>query len=146
MSAPIETTPADDPTMIDLVTHPSVVAVVGLSPKPDRPSYGVARFLIDQGFTVYGVNPAAAGQTILGRPVVATLADVPEHIHIVDVFRQSDAVPQVVEDAIAVGADAIWLQLDIWNPEAVARAREAGLKMVVNRCMMVEGRRLARHA
>ena len=141
MSAPIETTPADDPTMIDLITHPSVVAVVGLSPKQDRPSYGVAHFLIEKGFTVYGVNPAAAGQTILDRPVVATLADVPEHIHIVDVFRQSDAVPQVVDEAIAVGADAVWLQLDIWNPEAIAKAREAGLKTVVNRCMAIEGRR-----
>ncbi len=142
MPAPIETTPANDPTLVDLARYPGVVAIVGLSARPDRPSFGVARALISTGVTIYPVNPAYAGQTILGRPVVATLAEVPEHIHIVDVFRQSDAVPLVVEDAIAVKADALWLQLDIWHAGAVARARAAGLKVVTNRCIWIERQRV----
>src|SRR5262249_12733380 len=112
------TTPLTDPVLTDLATEPGVVAVVGFSPKPRRPSPGGAAFLIDHGIKTYLVNPIAAGRTILGQTVVASLADVPEHIHIVDVFRNPAEVLPIVDAAIAVKADAVWFQLDIINEEA----------------------------
>jgi uncharacterized protein len=136
------TTPATDPLLIDLATHPGVVAVVGLSPKPERASHGVAGYLIGQGVTVYPVNPIYAGQEILGRKVYGSLTDIPEHIHIVDIFRRSEFIPAVVEEAIAAKADAVWLQLGITNPEAEARARSAGLGVVADRCLKVEHMRI----
>jgi uncharacterized protein len=136
------TTPTTDPLLIDLATHPGVVAVVGLSPNPERASNGVARYLIGQGVTVYPVNPIYADQEILGRKVYRSLTDIPEHIHIVDIFRRSEFIPAVVEEAIAAKADAIWLQLDITNPEAEARARAAGLGVVEDRCLKVEHMRI----
>lgn len=130
-------------TVRDLVTNPGTIAVVGISPRENRPSYGIAAYLIAQGITVYGVNPAYAGQTILGRPVYASLTDVPEHIHIVDVFRRGEETPPVVAEAIAAGADAVWLQLGISNPESRQMAEEAGLLYVEDRCIMVDHRTLA---
>jgi predicted CoA-binding protein len=136
------TTPTTDPLLIDLAAHPGVVAVVGLSPKLERASNGVARYLIDQGVTVYPVNPIYADQEILGRKVYRSLTDIPEHIHIVDIFRRSEFIPAVVEEAIAAKADAIWLQLGITHPEAEARARAAGLGIVEDRCLKVEHMRI----
>lgn len=137
------TTAHADPHLNDLARHPGVVALIGISPKPDRPSYSVAQYLMSQGVNVYLVNPVVAGQTVLGRTVLARLADVPEPIHIVDVFRRAEFVPEVVAEAIAAHADALWLQLDIFNDAAVAQARAAGLTVVVNRCLAVEHRRVA---
>jgi predicted CoA-binding protein len=137
------TTPLTDPILNDLATNPGVVAVVGFSPRPYRPSHGVAAYLISQGITTYLVNPAAAGQSALGQTILASLADVPEHIHIVDIFRRPEEVLPIVEDAIRVKADAVWFQLDIINPDAIARARDAGLRVVVDRCLKVEHARLA---
>lgn len=138
------TTPADDPLLLDLATKPGVVAVLGLSPKPHRASNGVAAYLIDHGVTVYAVNPQYAGKEILGRKVYASLTEVPEHIHIVDVFRRAEFIPDVVDEAIAAQADNIWLQLDITHAEAEERARTAGLGVVTDRCLKVEHHRLAR--
>ena len=138
------TTPANDPLLIDLATHPGVVAVLGLSPKSQRASHGVAAYLIDHGVTVYAVNPQYAGHEILGRKVYASLTEVPEHVHIVDVFRRSEFIPDVVTEAIAAQADNIWLQFDITHPEAEERARAAGLGVVADRCLKVEHYRLAR--
>jgi uncharacterized protein len=129
---------ADDAVMIDLARNPGVVALVGFSPKPDRPSHGVAHYLIEHGIKLYLINPECAGQDHLGRTVLASLADVPEHIHIVDIFRRAENVPPIVEEAIEVHADAIWLQLGITNPEAEARARAAGLLVVANHCLKIE--------
>jgi predicted CoA-binding protein len=137
------TTPLADPTLHDLATQPGVIAVVGFSPRPDRPSHGVAAYLIQQGLTVHLVNPTAAGQTALGRIILASLLDVPEHVHIVDVFRRPEEVLQIVADAIQIGADALWFQLDIINPAAIERARAAGMQVVVDRCLKVEHARLA---
>ncbi len=136
------TTPLSDPILRDLAVNPGVVAVVGFSPKPDRASHGVAAYLIQHGVKTYLVNPVAAGQTALGQTILATLADVPEHIHIVDVFRRPEEVLPVVDDALAVKADAIWFQLDIINEAAIARAQEAGLQVVADRCLKVEHARL----
>jgi predicted CoA-binding protein len=138
------TTPITDPTLRDLATQPGVVAVVGFSPRPERPSHGVAAYLIQQGLNVYLVNPVAMGQTALGRTILAALADVPEHIHIVDIFRRPAEVMPIVEEAIQVGADAVWFQLDIINPAAIQRAHEAGLAVVADRCLKVEHARFAR--
>ena len=136
-------TPHSDAVMIDLAQHPGVVAVVGFSPKPHRASYVVAAYLIAHGVKTYLVNPLAADKTALGQTILASLADVPEPIHIVDVFRRPAEVMPVVDDAIAVKADAIWFQLDIINEAAIARARAAGLLVVADLCLKVEHARLA---
>jgi hypothetical protein len=118
------------------------VAVVGLSPKPHRASYDVARYMQAQGWRIIPVNPvaAASGTPILGEPVYATLLDAAQHekIDLVNVFRNSADVPPVATDAIAIGAQALWLQLGIENAPAAAAAQAAGLRVVQNKCLMVE--------
>lgn len=121
-----------------LLHRARTIAMVGLSADPLRPSYFVAVYLQAAGYRIYPVNPRYAGGAILDRPVVASLRDVPEHVDIVDVFRRPAEVPAIVEDAIAVGADAVWMQLTVINQEAARRAREAGLIVVMDRCMKVE--------
>ncbi|MCC6236216.1 MAG: CoA-binding protein [Dehalococcoidia bacterium] len=119
------------------------IAVVGISSRPDRPSYEVAEYLIGGGYEVYLVNPAEAGP-ILGRPVYPSLAALPEPVDIVDVFRRPEFVPGVVEDAIAAQARAVWLQLEIVHPEAAERARAAGLHVVMDRCTKIDHEELLR--
>lgn len=123
-------------------------AVVGASAKPDRPSYGVMRFLIDQGYIVKPVNPGIAGKSIHGQLVYENLAAVPAPIDVVDLFRASAAVPEIVRDAIAVktstGASVIWMQLGVINEEAAASARAAGFTVVMDRCPKIEFARLMR--
>lgn len=116
------------------------VAVVGLSDKPDRPSNEVARYLQAQGYEVVPVNPTI--EAALGQRAYPSLRDVPGPVEVVDVFRRSEQVPPVVEDAIAVGAKVVWLQEGIVNEGAAARARAAGLAVVQDRCMLKEHRRL----
>lgn len=114
------------------------IAVVGLSPKPERDSHRVARYMQAQGYRIVPVNPAA--QQVLGEPCHATLADAARHtrIDLVDVFRNADDVPPIVEEAIAIGAKALWLQRGIVHDAAAERARAAGLVVVQDRCLMVE--------
>jgi predicted CoA-binding protein len=118
------------------------VAVVGLSPSPDRASFDVARYMQAHGWRIIPVNPvvAASGASILGEHVYATLADAAQHekIDLVNVFRKADDVPPVAQQAIAIGAQALWLQLGIENAEAAAAAQAAGLQVVQNKCLMVE--------
>lgn len=123
-----------------LLEKSQTVAVVGYSDKADRPSYEVAETLKAAGFDVYPVNPTL--QSTEGARIYASLADIPVPIDIVDVFRRSDAVPQVVEEAIRVGAKAVWMQLGIVNEEAARRAESAGLQVVMDHCMRVETNRL----
>jgi len=135
---------SNEPAVIrDLSQHPGVVALVGFSLKPNRPSKDVAEYLVAHGVTVYPVNPMFAGQQGLGKTIVATLAEVPEHIHIVDIFRRAEDVPSVIDEAIAVKADAVWLQLGITNPEAERVAEDAGLLVVSDLCLKVEHARYA---
>lgn len=119
------------------------IAVVGASNKPERPSFGVIAFLVAKGFDVTPVNPGLAGQVIQGRTVVASLADAArEGLDMVDIFRAADAVAPVVDEAVALGARTVWMQLGIVNEAAASRARLAGLVVVMDRCPKLEWPRL----
>lgn len=133
-----------DQEIRELLTAARTVAVVGISDDPERDSYMVAEFLQRQGYRIIPVNPRLVNLNIqvLGEKPYATLRDVPEKIDIVDIFRRPETVMPVIEDAIAAGAGAVWMQLSIVNKEAAAHAEAAGLKVVMNRCMAVEYRRL----
>lgn len=117
------------------------IALVGWSPRPDRPSHGVARFLAARGYRVIPVNPGQAGQQALGETVVATLAEAGP-VDMVDIFRRSEEAGAVVDEAIAAGAKVVWMQLGIADPAAAARARAAGLQAVMSRCPAIEIPRL----
>jgi len=119
-----------------------VVAMVGASPKWNRPSHFVMKYLQAKGFRVIPVNPQNAGETILGETVHASLADVPVPVDVVDVFRNSEAAGPITDEAIAVKAKVVWLQLTVRNDAAAARAAAAGLQVVMNRCMKIEYGRL----
>ncbi len=112
------------------------IAVVGLSAKPDRASYQVANYLQQHGFRIIPVNPTET--VILGEPCFARLTDIPFHIDIVNIFRASKDVPPIIDDAIAMNAGAVWLQLEITHPAAEERARTAGLVVVSNRCIKID--------
>jgi uncharacterized protein len=133
-----------DSVIRDLLGSPRVIALVGYSANADRPSNGVARFLKSRGHRVIPVNPGLAGQEALGETVRASLADVGEPIDIVDVFRRSEDVPPVVEQALALDPlpGAIWMQLGIRNAEAAEAARARGLTVVEDRCPAIEIPRL----
>jgi uncharacterized protein len=121
-------------------------AVVGAGPKPERPSYEVMRFLLNQGYELHPVNPGVAGQGILGQEVYANLAAVPAPADVIDIFRTSEAALQVVRDAIAVKdvlkASVVWMQLGVINEAAAAEARAGGFTVVMDRCPKIEFARL----
>ena len=116
------------------------IAVVGLSPKPHRDSHRVALYLQDRGYVVVPVYPRE--ETIVGAPVYRRVQDIAGSVDLVDVFRRSEELPRVVDDAIAAGAPAIWFQLDCIHEEAATRAAGAGMTVVMDRCIMVEHARL----
>jgi predicted CoA-binding protein len=122
-----------------ILEESKTVAVVGLSPREERDSHRVAKYLQGQGYRIIPVNPNA--EEILGERSYPDLTSVPEPIDIVDVFRRSEVVPEIVEEAIKVGAKTVWMQMGVIHEEAAAGAREAGLQVVMDRCMMVEHRR-----
>jgi uncharacterized protein len=118
------------------------IAMVGASPRPDRPSNHVMTFLQRKGFRVIPVNPQAAGQTIHGEKVVAALSDIAEPIDMVDIFRRSSEVAPVVDEAIAKHAKIVWMQLGVRDDKAAAKAEAAGIDVVMNRCPAIEMPRL----
>ncbi len=130
-------TPQADP--VATLIQSRTIAVVGASSDPRRASNDVAKYLIDAGYTVYLVNPTET--EILGQRVYPSVRDLPEPVDIVDIFRRAEDVPPVVEDAIAAGAKCVWMQLEIVNEAAAARAAEAGLVVVMDRCTKIEHRR-----
>lgn len=130
----------DDAAIRGLLEAARRIAVVGLSPKPHRDSNRVARYLIDCGYTVLPVYPREA--TILGQPVYRRLQDVPGPLDIVDVFRRSEELGRVTEDALDAGARALWFQLDCVDEASAARAVAAGATVVMDRCLMVDHARL----
>ena len=117
------------------------IALVGASARPERPSHGVMRFLLAQGWEVTPVNPGLAGQMLLGRRVVASLAEAGP-LDMVDVFRAADQAGEVVDEATRLGARTVWLQLDVIDHAAAGRARQAGLSVVMDRCPAIEAPRL----
>ncbi len=118
------------------------IAMVGASPRPDRPSNHVMAFLQHKGFRVIPVNPQAAGQTIHGAKVVAALADIAEPIDMVDIFRRSEEVAPIVDEAIAKHAKIVWMQLGVRDDKAAAKAEAAGLDVAMNCCPAIEMPRL----
>lgn len=118
------------------------IAMVGASPHWNRPSYFVMKYLQAKGFRVIPVNPVAAGQEILGERTQGDLAEVPEQVDMVDVFRNSEAAGPITDAAIDRGAKVVWMQIGVRNDPAAARAEDAGLKVVMNRCPKIEYARL----
>lgn len=126
----------------ELLTRARRVAVVGLSPRPERDSHRVARYLQARGYEIVPVYPRE--ERILGQQVYRSVRDIPGGVDLVDVFRRGQDLPEVVEDALAAGAPALWFQIDCVNEEAAARATAAGATVVMDRCIMVDHARLLR--
>jgi predicted CoA-binding protein len=141
MSGLEQPTNPPDERIREILASMKRIAVVGLSDREDRASHGVARFLVGQGFAVFGVNPRIGGD-VRGIPVHGSLAEVPTPIDVVNIFRRSETVPPVVAAAIACGATTIWMQEDVVHEEAAATARAAGLDVIQDRCLYKEWLRL----
>ena len=131
-----------DEDIADLLKSARTIAVVGASDRPDRPSYGVMKFLQQWGYRVLPVNPQITGEHVLGEFVWRELAQIGMPIDIVDIFRRPEMAGEAVDQAIFVGAKAVWMQLGVINEEAAARAEGAGLKVVMDRCPHIEIPRL----
>ena len=136
-------------TIAQILQDSKTIAIVGLSNKPDRASFGVAEYLQQQGYRILPVNPAYAGQEILGEPVHASLQEAADalapsgqRVDIVDCFRKSEDIPPLARDAIAIRAGCLWMQLEIENQAAADLARAAGLDVVMNHCLKIEHRKL----
>jgi predicted CoA-binding protein len=134
----------DDGYIAEILKNTRTIALLGASPKPDRPSFGVMRFLLSLGYTVYPVNPGQAGKEILGQKTYSTLADIPEPVDMVDVFRAPEFLDGIVDEALALDPPpaVIWAQLGVRDDKAAAKAEAAGLEVVMNRCPAIEYPRL----
>jgi predicted CoA-binding protein len=124
---------------LEILKASRVIAVVGLSSKRFRPSYEVAEYMLRAGYRIIPVNPMET--EVLGQKAYARLEDIPEKVDCVNIFRRPEAVPEIVDAALAIGAKSIWMQLDVAHEEAAARARAAGLLVVEDRCLLIEHRR-----
>ena len=135
----------DDAYIADILDSVKTIAIVGASANEVRPSFFVAKYLIAKGYDVYPINPGHAGRTILGRMTYARLSEVPVPVDMVDIFRASEAVPPIVDEALALEPlpKVIWMQLTVRHDEAAAKAEAAGVKVVMNRCPKIEYGRLS---
>ena len=133
-----------DAHLRDILTRTRRIAVVGVSTNPVRPSYFVARYLSLKGFDVVPVNPGAVGQTLFGQKVVASLSEIEGEVDMVDIFRRSEAVPPIVEEALArfPGLQTIWMQIGVEHAEAAAQAEARGVDVIQDRCPKIEYQRL----
>jgi uncharacterized protein len=131
-----------DTYLRDILGRVHTIAMVGASPHWNRPSYFAMKYLQGKGFRVVPVNPRAVGETILGEKVYASLAEIPEPVDMVDIFRNSEAAGPITDEAIAIGAKVVWMQIAVRNDAAAARAEAAGLQVVMNRCPKIEYSRL----
>lgn len=134
--------PPPDELIREILNRTRVIAVVGASPRPERDSHEVMAFLQERGYRCIPVNPVAREPEILGEKVYASLADVPESIDLVDVFRRSEDAGTVVDEAVAVGARAVWMQLGVRDDAAAERGEAAGVAVVMDRCPKIEMPRL----
>jgi len=132
-----------DSYILGILRAVRTIAMVGASPNWNRPSFFAMKYLQEKGYRVIPVNPVAAGQEILGEKVHASLGDIGEPVDMVDCFRNSDAIPPIADDAIAIGAKVLWMQLGVRHDEAARKAEAAGLKVVMNRCPKIEFGRLS---
>lgn len=126
----------------DILSSVNTIAIVGASDNPARPSYGVMAYLLQQGYQLFPVNPALAGTTLLGQTVYGSLAEIPAKVDMVDVFRRSEAVYDLTQEAIAIDAQVLWLQLGVVNEQAAVLAKNVGMKVVMDRCPKIEIPRL----
>jgi predicted CoA-binding protein len=131
-----------DAFLREILTGVRTIAVVGASPRPNRPSHGVMRYLQLHGYRAIPVNPEAGVETILGERCYATLAEIPEPVDMVDIFRRSSRAGSAVDEAIAIGAKVVWMQLGVRDDAAAARAEGHGIKIVMDRCPAIEIPRL----
>ena len=131
-----------DQDIAELLANTRTIALVGASDRPDRPSYGVMRFLQSHGYRVFPVNPQITGEHVHGEYVWRELGQIGEPIDMVDIFRRPLAAGEAVDEAIAIGAKSVWLQIGVINEEAAARAEAAGLKVVMDKCPKIEIPRL----
>ena len=127
-----------DAKIRSILQRVKTIAMVGASSNWNRPSYIGMKYLQSKGYRVIPVNPGTAGQTLLGETIYAKLADIPEPIDMVDVFRASDALPAIADEAIAIGAKVLWSQLGVRHDGAAAKAEAAGLEVIMERCPMIE--------
>ncbi|KQQ74280.1 CoA-binding protein [Rhizobium sp. Leaf321] len=136
----------DDDVIAGVLKSTKTIALVGASPNPDRPSNRVMGFLLQRGYRVFPVNPGQAGKQILGQDVYASLADVPEPVDMVDVFRASEYLDSVVDEALALDQlpNVIWAQLGVRDDQAAVKAEAAGIQVIMDRCPAIEYPRLAR--
>lgn len=133
----------DDLYLRRILRETKTIAMVGLSANWNRPSYFAAKYLLDRGYKVMPVNPAAKGQEILGQKVHGSLDELPVKADMVDIFRNSEAAGPITDEAIRHGAKVVWMQIGVVNEAAARRAEEAGLKVVMNRCPKIEHSRLS---
>ena len=131
-----------DEDIARLLAETRTIAMIGASDRPDRPSWGVMKYLQDRGYRVFPVNPQITGEHVHGEYVWRELAQIGEPIDLVDIFRRPLAAGEAVDEAIAAGARAVWLQIGVINEQAAARAEAAGLEVVMNRCPKIEIPRL----
>ena len=131
-----------DEDIAALLSSARTIAVIGASDRPDRPSYGVMKYMQDRGWRILPVNPTITGEHVHGEYVWRDLSQIGEPIDIVDIFRRSTEAGHAIDQAIAAGARAVWLQLGIVNEEAAARAQAAGLQVVMDRCIKIDAARL----
>ena len=133
----------DDLYLRRILRETRTIAMVGASANWNRPSYFAMKYLLDRGYKVIPINPAVAGQEILGQKVYGSLAELPQKVDMVDIFRNSEAAGPITDEAIKHGAKVVWMQLGVMNDAAARRAEDAGLKVVMNRCPKIEHSRLA---
>ena len=130
----------EDNLIKEMLTQSKTIAVVGLSPDPDKPSFEVAHYLQSKGYKIIPVRPGT--DQILGEKAYASLSEIPVPVDIVDIFRKAEFIPEIVDEAIRIKAKSVWMQLGLVHPQASQKAKDAGLKVVMDKCLLIEHRRL----
>jgi hypothetical protein len=141
MECKLSNDPETERDIKDILCSAKTIAVVGISPDEKKDSHRVAKYLMDHGFEVIAVNPHC--DRVLGAKCYPDLKSIPEHVDVVDIFRRTEAIPAIVDEAIEIGAGAVWMQLGLQCEESAQKARRAGLKVVMNKCTKIEIERIS---